>query len=318
MRNDPGSGALVRDVPRTLDDAELARLVDPEPLVRTGRIWTRLAGPTISLLILAAVLYQFRDVDLGRIAALMPWHAGFWLAFILYYAAGPASEWLIFRRLWSLPLSGIGALLRKQVSNEILLGYLGELYFYAWARRNAQLTAAPFGAIKDVAILSALTGNVVTLAMLAVAAPLLGWLRLGADTAAFGWSIAFVLVTSLAVTAFRKTLFSLERRELKIVAIVHLARIAVMTALAATMWHILLPGVALGWWLLLATFRMLVSRLPFVPNKDLVFAGLAALLVGRDTDIFAAMALMASLILAAHLIVGAVLGASELAHEGSR
>lgn len=47
-------------------------------------------------------------------------------------------------------MAGIGALLRKLVSNELLLGYLGEAQFYAWARSRTNMTTAPFGAIKDI------------------------------------------------------------------------------------------------------------------------------------------------------------------------
>jgi hypothetical protein len=78
--------------------------------------------------------------------------------------------------------------------------------------------------------------------------------------------------------------------------------------LAAVMWHLHLPAVALSWWLLLGALRQLLSRLAF--KLDLVFAGLAAMLVGQNVQIVAAMTLMASLILAAHVFVGAVLGAS--------
>lgn len=55
-------------------------------------------------------------------------------------------------------------------------------------------------------------------------------------------------------------------------------------------------------------------RLPFMPNKDVVFVGLAVFLVGSDQQIVAAMTLMATLILAAHLVVGALLALSALAH----
>jgi len=80
------------------------------------------------------------------------------------------------------------------------------------------------------------------------------------------------------------------------------------------MWHLLLPSVALSWWLILSTARQLLSRLPFMPNKDVVFVGLAVFLVGSDQQIVAAMTLMATLILAAHLVVGALLALSALAH----
>ena len=136
-------------------------LPDPAPLAVASRNWTRWVGPGISLLILAAVLYQLRGLDFAGIWKMLPVSIGFWTAFIGYYMAAPVSEWIIFRRLWGLPVQGIAALLRKLVSNEILLGYIGEVYFYAWARRHATITSAPFGAIKDSAILSALAGNVV-------------------------------------------------------------------------------------------------------------------------------------------------------------
>ena len=294
---------------------DIGRMIDPEPLVRTGRNWTRWAGPIFSLFILGAVAYQLRKFDFTHFVRPLPVSPGFWLAFALFYLVGPASEWIIFRRLWNLPVEGFFALLRKLVSNNILLGYLGEVYFYAWARRNAHISAAPFGAIKDVSILSALTGNVVTLAMVVVSAPLFRTLHLGIDGKAFVLSTIFVTIISLAALLLRKRLFTLPRKELWIIAAIHFARIFATILLAAVMWHILLPAVALTWWLLLGTLRQLVSRLPFLPNKDVVFAGLAVFFVGNDANIASAMALMAALTLATHLLVGALLGASELLRE---
>jgi hypothetical protein len=287
-------------------------------LAKSSKAWMRWAGPLLSVLILIAVAYQLRTIDVKGLLLLLPTSIAFWLSFAAYYLAGPASEWVIFRRLWRLPVEGFGALLRKLVSNEILLGYLGEVYFYAWARRNAKITTAPFAAIKDVTILSALTGNAFTLVMLAFAAPLFGSLHLGMDSSAFVWSIVFVLLTSLVMLLFRKRLFALPRRDLWFVAGAHVLRIAATTLLAAVMWHLLLPAVALSWWLLLGTLRQLLSRLPFMPNKDIVFAGLASFLVGSEVQIVSAMALMASLVLGAHLLVGGGLGIAELARETRR
>jgi len=295
--------------------SSIGEMIDPKPLVQTGKNWTRWTGPLISIFVLAAVAYQLRAIDYKSVINLLPATFMFWLAFVAYYFAGPVSEWVIFRRLWRLPIRGFPALIRKLVSNEILLGYLGEVYFYAWARRNARIVAAPFGAIKDVTILSALTGNVFTLLMVIIAAPLFGALHLGMDSAAFAWSAIFILVTSGAALILRKRLFTLPKRELWFVAAVHSARIVATTLLAAVMWHLLLPGVALSWWLLLGTLRQLLSRLPFLPNKDIVFAGMAAFLVGSDQEIVAATTLMATLIVCAHLAIGALLGISELASE---
>lgn len=312
------SGTLTATALPSADGADLGRIIATEPLIRTGRNWTRWAGPVISLLILAAVIYQCRQLNLGDVLALVPWSIPFWVCFALSYSASPIAEWVIFHRLWSIPLNGFAALFRKRVSNEILLGYLGEVYFYAWARRNSQITTAPFGAIKDVAILSALVGNVVTLAMILISAPFLGSLFFGKEASAFGWSVAFIMATSLLVMLFRRRLFSLPRKELWVVTGIHFLRIAATTGLSAYMWHLVLPQVELIWWFLLSTVRQILGRLPFLPNKDVVFAGLAVFLIGRESEIPSLLAMMAGLSLAAHLAVGALLGASELIREGSK
>jgi hypothetical protein len=290
---------------------------DPAPLIARGRNgWTRWAGPVVSLLILVVAFMQLRHVDPTELWALLPASAAFWAVYAVYYLAGPVSEWVIFRRLWSIPGEGLAALMRKMISNELLLGYLGEVYFYAWARRNATVTNAPFGAIKDVAILSALGGNIVTLAMVALAWPLLGAVDAGFNRWEVAGSILFVFALSAVALLLRRRLFSLPRRELIVVFGIQMLRIVGKNLLAAVMWHMMLPAVGLTWWVLLATLRQLLSRLPFLPNKDVVFAGMAAFLIGRDNDIVSAMALMASLILVTHLIVGLCLGVSGLTREG--
>lgn len=313
MTGQISAGSVLRSHPLYQEaSAPLATVIDPQPLIRSGHNWTLWAGPLVSILILAVAIHQFRDLDRASLWALMPTSFLFWLAFAAYYTAGPLSEWVIFRRLWVIPLSGFGALLRKLVSNEILLGYLGEVYFYAWARRSAAIKAAPFGALKDVTILSALVGNLVTLAMLVIAIPLFDALPIGATHWEITGSILFVLATSLAAMILRHKLFALPRADLWFVSAIHLLRIIATTLLAAGMWHMLLPSVDVGTWILLGTLRQLISRLPLLPNKDVVFAGMAAFLISRDSEIVSAMALMATLILVAHLVVGIGLGASGL------
>ncbi len=280
------------------------------------RGWREWIGPGVSLAIVVAALFAIDDVKIGRVWAMVPVSPLFWMVFVAAYLVQPASEWIIYRRLWSLPARGLVPLLRKQAANELLLGYAGEAYFYGWARRNAGIVAAPFGAIKDVAILSALTGNAATLAMLAIAWPWARTLHLtvGGDIAL--GSVAIVVITSLAMLAFRRSLFSLDRRDLHFIATVHLARIATVILLAGWMWHFAVPSIAIGSWVLLATLRMLVSRLPLTPDKDLVFAGLAAFLIGGNTAVADLLTMMATLILGTHVVIGGALGLSELVGVG--
>ncbi|MBN2971126.1 hypothetical protein JW805_03735 [Roseomonas aeriglobus] len=290
-----------------------AVLVDPAPPLKTRwNGWLAALGPLLSLGVLAAALYQLRTLDIATLWAMMPTGVGFWLAFALCYAISPLSEWVIFRKLWTLPANGIVPLFRKLVCNELLLGYLGEMYFYSWARRHARITTAPFGAIKDVSILSAIAGNVFTLLLVIIAAPLFARLNVGMETTHFVTSVVVILVSSLVIFFFRGRLFSLPGRDLAFVAAIHTVRIVVAIGLSAYLWHEIVPAVALSWWLLLGTIRQILSRLPLMPNKDVVFAGVVTVLVGAHGPIVDAIALVAALSLATHLIVGAVLGASEV------
>ncbi|MCM8732521.1 hypothetical protein ACFO8O_16295 [Hephaestia sp. GCM10023244] len=278
-----------------------------------GRRWTTIGSTLISLAILATALYQLHGTRVTDILALVPHNPAFWLVFVIAYLVTPASEWVIYHHLWSIPTSGMIALLRKRVANEIVLGYLGEVYFYAWVRRTGLITrSAPFGAIKDVAILSALTGNAVTLAMLAAAIPFFGLLQLNLGGKAVLYSLGVLAVTSFAMLLLRKRLFTLPRPELWRIAAIHLARILATIGLTALMWHLVLSAVGLVWWLILATLRQLLSRLPLMPNKDLAFVSLAIFVVGRDGDVAAMIAMIGGLILLTHLLVGSALGAAGL------
>jgi hypothetical protein len=274
--------------------------------------WTRVLTIVLSLLVIAAALYQMRAIEPGNILRLVPASPSFWLLFLLGFMAGPLSEWFIFIRLWGVGPPALGALTRKLVYNELLLGYLGEAYFYAWARRSRQVEAAPFGAVKDVTILSAMAGNLMTLVMIVLAIPFLDLLPLGEHRAAIGWSLAFVVGTSLAAAAWRKSLFSLTPGELRMVFAVHVARILATTLISAALWFMVLPDTPIGWWLVLAAVRLLISRLPFVPNKDVVFAGVAVLAAGANLQLAELMAMMAGLILSANLIAGCAFALIDL------
>ena len=292
--------------------ATAALLPDPPPLPTSASGLIHWLGLAISGAVLVAILDQMRSLDFARIAGLLPASAAFWLAFCAYYAFPIASEWLIFRRLWKIPPSGFVALTRKYIGNEVLLGYIGEVYFYSWARKRARMSGAPFGAIKDVAIMSAVVGNVVTFAMMALAYPIIGQLRLGLGGSAFYLSAFVLAATSLAALLLRRRVFSLPNVELRFVVLVHLARILATTGLAALMWYLILPDVPLGWWLLLAALRLLLSRLPFLPNKDLAFVALAMLAIGHENEITALLTMVASLILATHVLLGLLLMSAEL------
>lgn len=299
-------------------DARTILQLEPAPLLAGRRQWSGTIGGVLSLLIFGAVAWQLRSVDLPGLAAMLPDNPAFWATFVVYFLIGPTMEWCIYRRLWGLPATGFAALLRKLVSNEMLFSYSGEVYFYDWARRHLKLTTSPFGAIKDVAMLSALVANVVTIILVLVAAPLFRALSLGADGRHLAASVAVVIGSSTVILLFRRRLFSLSRDELRFVVSLHVVRILATTTLAAVLWHLLLPAVALEWWIVLGATRLLLTRLPFMPNHDVVFAGVATFLVGASSPIADAVTLVAATSLAALVLSGLLLGSGSLARALAR
>jgi len=266
-----------------------------------------------ALLTAAMVLGLGRELlgdGLADLSDAVPRDPRFFFFFALLYMSPPTGDYVIFRRLWGLPIAGLGALLKKRIANEVVFGYSGEAYFYAWARARAA-AAAPFGAVKDVSILSAIAGNAITLAMIAVALPL-GRGLLSADQfrTVLG-STGVVVATSLPFLLFSRRVFSLPRRRLWWVFGIHCLRLLAGSTLIALAWHFALPNVTVGMWLFLSAGRLLVSRLPLVPNKDLVFANVAILLIGQDQALSELVAFTAALTLAAHvaLILGFGVGA---------
>jgi hypothetical protein len=277
-----------------------------------SKSWQRWLAWGVSFALLVAVLVRLGNFGWTNALATLPNKPAFWLAFATYYFALPGSEWLIFRRLWQIPKMGFFALLRKLVSNEILLGYSGEAYFYAWARQHAKMVASPFGAIKDVSILSALAGNVVTLGMLLVAWPLVTNLAPAIHVQTVITSSSLILGISFLILVFRNRLFSLDRSSLRFVFAVHMARLFATTLLSGILWHLAMPAVPLFWLVILATLQLLVTRLPFIPSKDLLFANLAVFLIGNDATIALVVTMIATAIVMIHLLLGTVLVIPEL------
>ena len=277
------------------------------PLERSLRKWSGWLGPAISLAILVAVLWQLRKIDWGQVWSIVPTSPWIWLVLAASYFAGPVADWIIFRKLWGIPVVGIFPLLKKLIGNELLLGYVGEVYFYDWARRHVKMEGSPFGAVKDVAILSALAGNIMTVLLLLFTWPIISQLGLGGggsgDGHVLATSIGVVLITSLVIMFFRNGLLSLPKADLGFVFVVHTLRIIANTGLSALAWHLILPSVGMGSWLLFATVRLLLSRLPLIPNKDIAFAGISTLLVGSQVQTSDMIAMISLLIVATHVVL---------------
>lgn len=277
-----------------------------EPVERIKRRWPVFLGGALTLLMIFGLGRELFDSGLTGLTRALPTNPLFYLTFAVYYMVFPTFDYIIFRRLWQIPLSGLVALNKKRISNEVLLGYSGEAYFYAWARQRTRMVAAPFGAVKDVMILSAIAGNAVTLAVVAIALPFGINLLKPAEFNTLLGSIGVIFAMSLPFLIFSKRVFSLPRGQLWWVFGVHCLRIIAGSVIIAFAWHFAMPQISVGIWLLLSAGRLLAWRLPLVPNKELLFANFAIMVIGQGQALSELMALIAALTLCAHIALIAI------------
>lgn len=284
----------------------------PGAVKSKASFWWNLLGVAVSVGLVGAVVWQLGDATsevlktIGRLPLLV------WPALVLLYLIQPLFDYAIFRRVWNLPPAGIEALLRKNVINEVVLGYSGEAFLYVWARRAATAVSAPFAAIKDVNIVSALLGNLLTLALAAVTATQLRDLDFGQRLGPALWSGLIPVAISLSVLVFGRRVFSLGRNELVYVSLVSGLRLICWSVLTILICAMALPDVALSLWVVVLALRLLVSRLPLISNKDLVFGNLMLLLLGVHSTVAVLLAALAVITLGLHLAVIVGLGAVDL------
>ena len=302
------------------DWSERARsgdLVSPAVAEAVSKGVNRFAAPVLSVAVLVGALWQFHAISWRAMLAMMPHRPIFWIAFVLAHLAPIAADWLIYRRLWNIPASGMLPLARKMIGNNLLFGYAGEAYLYAWAKGRGVCGAA-FGAVKDVAIVSAAVGNAITIAVTLIALPFMG---------AFGPALPlWILIPSLAMIAvppvpavlLRRKLFGRPSVDLGYIASVHGCRATVSILMTGLLWQLALPGVALLTWVVLSALKLLVSRLPLISQKDVVFAGVSVVLLGKGTDAAALIALMATLSIAADVMIGIGASMAGVAGEAMR
>jgi hypothetical protein len=283
-----------------------------DALVEMGRRrWPALLGGALTLLMIAGLARELFGHGLAGLGRSLPGSPLFYLAFLALYMSLPTGDYLIFRRLWGIPVTGLAALIRKRIANEVVLSYSGEAYFYAWARANARV-AAPFGAVKDVSVLSAVAGNALTLVMMAISLPLGHALLPAGMPGTLALSAGVLVLTTAPFLLFGRKVFSLDRRTLWWVFGMHFARLVAGSVLIALAWASAMPDVPVAMWLFLAAGRLLVSRLPLVPNKDLLFANFAIAVIGQDQALSDLVALTAALFLVTHVVLIAAFGIAAL------
>jgi hypothetical protein len=256
---------------------------------RLAELWRRVAAhhrttsvtkglqSTLLVGVLVFLVAKLSAVGWGEVMEALPTSPLFYGCFLLRYFAAPLSEIPAYELVWRRSLwTHISAFLRKRVYNYSVLGYSGEAFFALWARRRLDLSDRDIMVgIKDNNLISALVSNVMTVGLVALlgATGMLGDGLRAFPGASVLFAIAFVtaLALSLAVLAFRRKLIDLPRGVMPKLIGLHGARAAFVAVLQIGMYAAAIPGVSPMAWLIFISLQLVLSRIPFTPNQDIVY-----------------------------------------------
>lgn len=255
-------------------------------LAAVDDLFGRWRAPLSMLTVLGMLLWLLLRLDaIGWVAvwAARPRAFGFYALAVAGYFVLPVADAFIYRRLWRIRfLPTLGVFLRKRIYNSVVAGYSGEVWLLLWARSHiARPEAALAHDIKDSNVLSAAVSSCGA-AILAV------WLihrfafgTLVAD--GIGWWGLVTVCLAAAVPVgllFRRRILAAHDRDAAVILAIHAVRFGAGLLLAVGAWHVALEHTPWSALASLLALQVLVNRIPFVPNGDLLFASVALALSG--------------------------------------
>lgn len=223
------------------------------------------------------LFYRLSQVGWADVINALPASPWFYLFFVLRFLALPVSELALYEIVWSRPLvRHFFVFIRKRVYNFAVMGYSGEAFLTLWARRRLGLSDKKiFVGVKDNNLISAFASNAATVVLVGVLA-VTGGLKAGLDAfpgAGALFAVAFLTAGTLAVAVavFRHKLIALPPGVMPRLLSVHAARQVLIIVLHAAMYAAALPGAPLLAWMTFIALQLVLSRIPFLPNQDIVY-----------------------------------------------
>lgn len=231
--------------------------------------------------IVAYLIYKLTHVGWMEVIGALPESPWFYFFFLLRFLALPISELALYEIVWSQPLMRhFFVFIRKRVYNFAVMGYSGEAFLTLWARRRLSLPHKTIlVGVKDNNLLSAFASNAATVVLIVMLA-LTGGLKAGLDAfpgARWLFGLAFLSAGTLSVLVmiFRDRLMALPKGVMPRLISVHGGRQMLIILLHAAMYASALPGAPIMAWMTFIAMQLVLSRVPFLPNQDIVYLGAA-------------------------------------------
>ena len=290
----------------------------------TANVWVkrtlyvlRWAFPVVLIVIVGM---RLSELGWAQMWAARPSNAGFYLLLVAQFFIQPFGDFLVYRNLWGAAnRPPLPVILRKRFLNSAMLDYSGEVFFYFWAQKRVKLPhSMVIHSIKDSNVLSAGAGltMVWVMALLLIAT---GGLQIPASVTEHLWiyllvgSIPLWLCAILVLGHSKVTVLS--RMQIAATYAIHFSRCVAVLAVEFGLWELsgALPGPVAS--LQFVALRLVVTRLPFVPNKDLIYVGAGIAAAGMANMAVTPIATVLVIIAAADLLLAASVAGIPWAYD---
>ncbi len=274
---------------------------------RTGKLAILLVRWGIPLALLVIIAQRLGQLGWREIWLARPAHWGFYILLVAQFFMQPFGDYFVYRGLWPDP-PPMSVILRKRLMNTFMLDYSGEAFFYFWAQRNLKLPPGMLAhGIKDSNILSA-SAALVMVWLLGLVLLVTGGLHIPVMPGQ-RWLYVAVGVLPLILCAGlvlgHRKLTVLSRRQLAATFAIHFLRVIIVLAIEFGLWELsgALPTAIAC--LQFVALRLVITRLPVVPNKDLIFVGVGMAAAGIANAAVTPVATVLVILAAADLVLAA-------------
>lgn len=246
-----------------------------------GKRVIRLLSVLFTTAIAAYLVYKLTLIGWDKVWQSLPHTPWFYFLLLVMFFSLPLFQVLIYRVAWKVnvkPWELFLALLNKRVLDKDVLGYSGEMYLYFWARKYVkQPDKEILHVLKDNVILSSAASTLVA-AVLLILFFALGRVKLPKEwvnpNIIHAAALAFcgVLIIGLFIT-FRKRILFLKRKEILAIFGLHICRLLFVQGLQVVQWAVVMPEIPILNWMTLLAVQIIITRIPLLPSRDLVFMG---------------------------------------------
>jgi len=246
-----------------------------------GRRMWKLAGLVFTIGISLYLAYKLSLIGWAEVWRALPTTPLFYLLMLCIFFNLPLFQLLIYRVAWNKqfpPWRLFLALLNKRALDKDVVGYSGEVYLFAWAQKHLGLPRTELlHTQKDIIILSSAAFTVVSLGLLLLFFTM-GWIKFPHDWETPGIlqltsiTLLIVLVAGIFFKLKGRLIF-LPTSQAARIFFLHICRLLVVQILQMIQWATVLPAVDWGSWVTLLSAQIIVTCIPFLPNRDLIFLG---------------------------------------------